>query len=232
MYFEAMPQTLYSLEDDRSNVKLVTNITTRIKINDEVKNLYGLYDEYDVKNGETPEFVAEKFYNNSKLHWIILHYNDIIDPRFDWVMDTNNLVKYVTDKYSNINGIHHYEDTNNAYTNGNVYLMSSAAFGNFSSGDVIINNTGSGTGFISTKVSSSNIIITVSTGGFNSGDQIKLNSNTQVNANITSTVTISGTPVTNYVYEDIVNEAKRKIKILKLVYVDPVVKDFKKNLEF
>ena len=135
-------------------------------------------------------------------------------------------------KYSNINGIHHYEDTNNAYTNGNVYLMSSAAFGNFSSGDVIINNTDSGTGFISTKVSSSNIIITVSTGGFNSGDQIKLNSNTQVTANIISTTTISGTPVTNYVYEDIVNEAKRKIKILKLVYVDPVVKDFKKNLEF
>ena len=232
MYFEAMPQTLYSLEDDRSNVKLVTNITTRVKINDQVKNQYGLFEEYDVKNGETPELVAEKFYNNSKLHWIILHYNDIIDPRFDWVMDTNNLVKYVTGKYSNINGIHHYEDANEAYTNGNVYLLSSAAFGNFTAGDVIINNTDPGIGYITTKTSNSNVIITVSSGGFSSGDQIKLNSNAQVNANITSSVTISGTPVTNYVYEDIVNEAKRRIKILKLVYVDPVVKEFKKNLEF
>ena len=232
MYFEAMPQTLYSLEDDRSNVKLVTNITTRVKINDQVKNQYGLFEEYDVKNGETPELVAEKFYNNSKLHWIILHYNDIIDPRFDWVMDTNNLVKYVTSKYSNINGIHHYEDANEAYTNGNVYLLSSAAFGNFTAGDVIINNTDPGIGYITTKTSNSNVIITVSSGGFSSGDQIKLNSNAQVNANITSSVTISGTPVTNYVYEDIVNEAKRRIKILKLVYVDPVVKEFKKNLEF
>ena len=232
MYFEAMPQTLYSLEDDRSNVKLVTNITTRVKINDQVKNQYGLFEEYDVKNGETPELVAEKFYNNSKLHWIILHYNDIIDPRFDWVMDTNNLVKYVTGKYSNINGIHHYEDANEAYTNGNVYLLSSAAFGNFTAGDVIINNTDPGIGYITTKTSNSNVIITVSSGGFGSGDQIKLNSNAQVTANITSTTTISGTPVTNYVYEDIVNEAKRRIKILKLVYVDPVVKEFKKNLEF
>ena len=232
MYFEAMPQTLYSLEDDRSNVKLVTNITTRVKIDDQVKNQYGLFEEYDVKNGETPELVAEKFYNNSKLHWIILHYNDIIDPRFDWVMDTNNLVKYVTGKYSNINGIHHYEDANEAYTNGNVYLLSSAAFGNFTAGDVIINNTDPGIGYITTKTSNSNVIITVSSGGFSSGDQIKLNSNAQVNANITSSVTISGTPVINYVYEDTVNEAKRRIKILKLVYVDPVVKDFKKNLEF
>ena len=54
MYFEAMPLTLYSLEDDRSNVKLVTNITNRFKISDEVKNLYGLYDEYDVKKCEPP----------------------------------------------------------------------------------------------------------------------------------------------------------------------------------
>jgi len=232
MYFEAMPQTLYSLEDDRSNVKLVTNITTRVKIDDQVKNQYGLYEEYDVKNGETPEIVAEKFYNNSQLHWIILHYNDIIDPRFDWVMDTNNLVKYVTGKYSNINGIHHYEDANEVYTNGNVYLLSSTAFGSFAAGDIIINNTGSGIGHITTKTSNSNVIITVSSGGFSSGDQIKLNSNAQVNANITATVIISGTPVTNYVYEDTVNEAKRRIKILKLVYVDAVIKDFKQKIEF
>ena len=229
MYFEAMPQTLYSLEDDRSNVKLVTNITTRVKIDDQVKNQYGLFEEYDVKNGETPELVAEKFYNNSKLHWVILHF---IDPRFDWVMDTNNLVKYVTDKYSNISGIHHYEDTNEAYTNGNVYLLSNTAFGNFAVGDIIINNTDSGIGHITTKTSNSNVIITVSTGGFNPNDQIKLNSNAQVTANITSTVTISGTPVTNYAYEDTVNETKRRIKILKLVYVDAVIKDFKQKLEF
>ena len=231
MYFEAMPQTLYSLEDDRSNVKLVTNITTRVKIDDRVKNQLGLYDEYDVKDGETPELVAEKFYNNSKLHWIILHYNEITDPRFDWVMETNNLVKYVADKYSNINGIHHYEDANEVYTNGNVYLLSSAAFGNFAAGDIIINNSDSGIGYITTKTSNSNVIVTVSSGGFNSGDQIKLNSNTQVNANITSAVTISGTPVTNYTYEDITNEAKRRIKVLKSAYVDAVVRDYKKNLE-
>ena len=232
MYFEAMPLTLYSLEDDRSNVKLVTNITTRIKIDDQVKNQYGLYDEYDVRDGETPELVAEKFYNNSQLHWIILHYNDIIDPRFDWVLETNNLVKYVTDKYSNINGIHHYVDANEAYTNGNVYLLSSAAFGKFAAGDIIINNTDPGIGYITTKTSNSNVIVTVSSGGFGSGDQIKLNSNAQVNANITATVTISGTPVTNYIYEDTVNEAKRRIKVLKLAYVDPIVKDFKQKLEF
>ena len=231
MYFEAMPLTLYSVEDDRSNVKLVTNITTRVKISTQIKNQFGLYDEYDVKDGETPELVAEKFYNNSKLHWIILHYNDIIDPRFDWVMETNNLVKYVTDKYSNINGIHHYEDANEVYTNGNVYLLSSAAFGSFTVGDIIINSTDPGIGYITTKTSNSNVVVTVSSGGFGSGDQIKLNSNAQVNANITATVTISGTPVTNYTYEDTANEAKRRIKVLKSAYVDAVVRDYKKNLD-
>ena len=60
--------------------------------------------------------------------------------------------------------------------------------------------------------------------------RIKNTSNTSSSANITSTVVLSGTPVTNYTYEDTVNESKRRIKILKASYVDAIVSDFKKKL--
>jgi len=230
MYFAAFPYTYYSL-DDRASAQVVTNITARIKINDYVKNNLGLFDTYDVKDGETPELVADKFYSNPMLHWLVLHYNNIIDPRFDWVMSTDNLSNYVQGKYNNVNAIHHYEDENEAYTNGNVYLVSNVSFGSFVAGAAVINNTNTGIGYITSKISSSNVVITVTSGGFITGDQIKLNSNTSIKANITATSTISGTPVTNYAYEDATNESKRKIKMLKSQYVDAVVKDFKKNLE-
>ena len=229
MYFKSFPFTFYTL-DNTTTVQVVTNITNRTNITDKVKQNLSLFDEYDIKDGETPELLADKFYNNPELHWLILHYNDIIDPRFDWPLDTNNLSRYTAGKYANVTGIHHYEDANGNYSNGNVYLISSNAFSNFNVSDAVSNNTNTGTGYITLKNSSSNVLVTVTTGGFISGDQIKKSSNSLVNANITSTVTISGTPVTNYTYEDTVNESKRRIKILKASYVDAVVTDFKKKL--
>ena len=229
MYFKSFPYTLYSL-DDISTVQVVTNITNRVSLSDEVKTNLSLYDEYDIRDGDTPELVADRFYSNPELHWLILHYNEIIDPRFDWPLDTNNLNRQVASKYANVNGIHHYEDANGNYVNGNVYLLSSADFTEFNIDDVITNITNTGTGYITQKNSSSNVRVTVTTGGFISGDRIRNIANTSSSANITSTVVLSGTPVTNYTYEDEVNESKRKIKILKNAYVDAIVNDFKKKL--
>jgi len=229
MYFKSFPFTFYSL-DNTTTVQVVTNITNRTTLSDEVKLNLSLYDEYDVKDGETPELVADKFYNNSDLHWLVLHYNDIIDPRFDWPLDTNNLNRYVASKYANVNGIHHYEDANLNYINGNVILTSNNSFGNFALNDPITNNTNTGAGVITSKISNSNVFITVTNGGFISGDRIVLASNTSVRANISSTTTLTGTPVTNLIYEDEINESKRRIKILKSSYVDSVVNDFKKKL--
>lgn len=231
MYFKTFPYTYYTLYDDLSNVKLVTNITTRIKINDDVKNNLSVYDEYDIRDEDTPEILADKFYNNPELHWVILLYNDIIDPRFGWPLSSNNLKKYAQGKYSNINGIHHYEDLDEKIVNGNVFINSSSEFANLENSNVIINLNGLGIGAITSKISNSNVLVTVTAGGFASGDLIALVSNTQVNANITATTTISGIPVTNFLYEDRENEKKRRIKILKAPYVDQVIRDFKRKLE-
>lgn len=229
MYFKSFPYTYYSL-DNATTVQVVTNLTTRVTLSDEVKNNLGLFDEYDIIDGETPELVADKFYSNPQLHWLVLHYNDIIDPRFDWPMSTNDLNNYTAGKYVSVNGIHHYEDANERYTNGNVLLLSSNAFGNFNLNDAITNNTNIGTGYITVKHSNSNVCVTVTTGGFIAGDEIKLATNSSITGNVTSTVLLSGTPVTNLDYEDTVNESKRRIKILKTAYVDAVVNDFKKKL--
>ena len=227
MYFQNFPYTYYSLDNTRT-VQVVTDITNRAVISDEVKINLGLYDEYDIKDGETPELVADRFYNNPELHWIVLQYNDIIDPRFDWPLDTNNLTRYVTGKYYSLNGIHHYEDANLAITNGNVIINANVNYLNV--GNVVVNLSGTGTGYVTSKINSSNIFVRVTSGGFITGDVIANVANTVNNSTITATRTISGTPVTNYVYEDGVNESKRRIKILKTSYVDAVVRDFKKKL--
>lgn len=227
MYFQNFPYTYYSL-DNTGTVQLVTDITNRVVISDEVKTNLSLYDQYDIKDGETPELVADRFYNNPELHWIILQYNEIIDPRFDWPLSTNNLSRYISGKYDNPNGIHHYEDANLSITNGIVIINANVSYLNV--GDAITNLSGPGTGYITSKINSSNVFVTVTTGGFVTGDIITDVHNTTNNSTITATNTVAGTPVTNYEYEDRVNESKRRIKILKTSYVDAVVRDFKKKL--
>jgi len=229
MYFKTFPYTYYSL-DDVATTQIVTNISLRVRLSDELKNNFALFDKYDIKDGETPEILADKFYSNPQLHWIILHTNDILDPRFDWPLTTNNLVLFTQGKYNNVNAPHHYVDANSVITNANVYLNSSSQFTNFNNNDVIVNVTNNGTGVITKLQSYSNIIVTVTDGGFITGDKITLSSNANANANITSTSIISGTPVTNLQYEDTINDTKRKINILKNRYIDSVISDFKIKL--
>ena len=229
MYFQNFPYTYYSL-DDIATTQIVTNISLRVRLSDELKNNFSLFDKYDIKDGETPEILADKFYSNPQLHWIILHTNDILDPRFDWPLTTNNLVLFAQGKYNNVNAPHHYVDANSIITNANVFLNSSSQFTNFNNNDVIVNVTNNGTGVITKLQSYSNIIVTVTDGGFITGDKITLTSNANANANITSTSIISGTPVTNLQYENTLNDAKRKINILKNQYIDSVINDFKIKL--
>lgn len=231
MYFQNFPLAYYSLYDDLSNVNIVTNITARVKLSDEVKNNLSLFDEYDIKDGDTPEIVADRFYNNPQLHWIVLHANEILDARFDWPQTTDNLKKYCEGKYTNINAVHHYEDTSGNQVNGNVFVQSNSNFANIFAGNVIVNLTNNGTAVVTQKVSSSNIRLLVSDGGFVTGDVIADVNNTSSNTSVTSTSVVSGIPVTNFNYEDTVNESKRRIRILKARYVDSIVRDFKKQLE-
>jgi len=50
-------------------------------------------------------------YGDSELHWIILIVNDITDRYHQWPMNFSQFNEYLNDKYSNPDGIHHYETT-------------------------------------------------------------------------------------------------------------------------
>lgn len=228
MYFQKFPKTFYTL-DNAATVQVVTNILQRVVLTQELQNNFSVYDEYDVTDSDTPENLAYQLYGDSELHWLILHFNNIIDPRFDWPLSVNNLNEFVKSKYNNINGIHHYEDINQKEINANI-IINTSSFNSFNTADAIINLTHDGVAFVTSKPSSTSLIVTTTKGGFRSGDQISLGSNTQTTANIISTSTISGIPVTNYVYEDRLNETKRRIRILKPQFIESVVREFESKM--
>jgi len=106
-YFEKFPLYQYDLEDTQ-NQTLITDILRRVNLKSNVAANTLVFDEYDVLDGEQPDIVARKYYGDSELHWIIVTVNNITS-RYDWPLDQVALSEFVNDKYSNPNGIHHYE---------------------------------------------------------------------------------------------------------------------------
>jgi hypothetical protein len=111
-YFYEFPKLLYT-RDGVTN--LVTNLLTRIATVKGEIDTSALYYEYVIKDGDTPEIIASKYYGDAELHWVVLIFNDIIDPFYDWPMEYRQFIKFLTDKYGSPataqTTIHHYEKT-------------------------------------------------------------------------------------------------------------------------
>ena len=108
MYFSSFPIIPYDSKGDLQ-FKDVTNLLRRVGMRTKLKTNTFLYDTYDVKEGETPEMIAHKLYGDPELHWIVLLVNEITDRYHQWPMSGMQFLDYINDKYSNPDGIHHYE---------------------------------------------------------------------------------------------------------------------------
>lgn len=105
-YFDSFPITDYSF--DSKNYFLITDFTSRVKVNKFLTSTSFVYDSYDLLDGERPEDVAYKFYNTTQLHWVLLLVNDIIDPYDDWCLSSDSVTAIAKKKYSNIFATHHW----------------------------------------------------------------------------------------------------------------------------
>ena len=108
MYFANFPIIPYDSVGN-GDFKLVTNLLKRVGVRSKVKTNVMIFDTYDVKEGETPEIIADKLYDDSELHWVVLLMNNVTDRYHQWPMNNNQFLSYMEDKYTNQDATHHYE---------------------------------------------------------------------------------------------------------------------------
>ena len=108
MYFENFPLIPYDSVGN-GNFKVVTNLLKRVAVRTKVRTNTALYDTHDVREGESPEILADKLYGDAELHWVILLVNNITDRYHQWPQNQNQFLAYINDKYSNVDATHHYE---------------------------------------------------------------------------------------------------------------------------
>jgi hypothetical protein len=183
------------------------NFEESFKINQKVSY------EYEIKDSDTPEIIASKFYGDSERHWIVLLFNNIIDPQFDWPLNDRILVNYIDEKYT-ANG-----SANTPAQTGLAWAMST---NNVQAYYKIVTRTSfDGTQTIEKLEVDSNtyVNVTATTNTFN------------LNDGTTITQVVSKETESYYQYEVDLNEAKRDIKLLKPEFVSAVEKEFKKVIK-
>jgi len=84
MYFKHFPTIYYQFQiGDQLILKPITDIVTNVRFRKEILENITLFDDYDIKDGETPEIIAEKVYGSPFYHWMIMLANE----RYDYVRD-------------------------------------------------------------------------------------------------------------------------------------------------
>jgi len=203
-YFNFFPKVLYTTDSNTGDV--VNNITSRFNFEENFKNNTAVCYEYDIQDSDTPEIIASKIYKDPEKHWIVLLFNGILDPQFDWPMDYRTLISFIDEKYS---------ASANANQSGSSWAQShTKAYYKIETRTTISTNT-----------------ITVK--------EIEVDANTYANVTSSSsnvtladgyiiTIAVSKDTQSYYDYEMELNEAKRKIKLLKPELVNSVNEEFRR----
>tara|TARA_Y100001937_G_scaffold32737_1_gene46699 strand:- start:18 stop:557 length:540 start_codon:yes stop_codon:yes gene_type:complete len=110
-YFNEFPVIDYNLTGVNGNSKKVTDIFRRVKVRSKIANNISLFDKINVPEGDNPEDIAYKAYGDADFFWVVCLMNNIVNKHYDWPMGEIEFQNFVADKYSNPDGIHHYEIT-------------------------------------------------------------------------------------------------------------------------
>ena len=113
-FFRELPNIDYqSVLSDRNSsydyIK-VKNLFRRIKIRDDIKQYFTIFDRITIKEGFRPDQVAEQAYDNADLDWVVLITAGIINVNNEWPLTSRELYEFALNKYgADLNATKHYE---------------------------------------------------------------------------------------------------------------------------
>ena len=222
----------------------VTNIFFRLAVLKSVLNNTSSYYVYEIDGNDTPEIVAEKVYGDSGAGWMVIYANQIVDPQFDWVLSDDAFNKYLTNRYGSVANaqttIHHYEKvvetTVNGATSTAIYQIDRSRLtqNTLTVPDSTFNDYIDDFSVDTTLYTVDSTELTVDLTGYTEDNiigslnvQINKTFNTyELNDQTIQEVTYARA-ISNYDYEAEINDSRRQIKVIKNIYYDRIMQEFR-----
>ena len=127
-YFRELPnlqyQSPYSNRISSESYITAKNIFRRMKIRDDLKNVFSVFNKYEINDGDRPDNVAKELYGKSNFDWVVLLTANIVNVRDEWPLSSKELYDFTISKYglTKINEVRHYETTEVKNNRGIVIL--------------------------------------------------------------------------------------------------------------
>ena len=127
-YFRELPNLLYQspYSNRISSESYITakNIFRRMKIRDDLKNVFSVFNKYEINDGDRPDNVAKELYGKSSFDWVVLLTANIVNVRDEWPLSSKELYDFTVSKYglTKINEVRHHETTEVKNNRGIVIL--------------------------------------------------------------------------------------------------------------
>jgi len=217
-YFNYFPLTYYS-GSNTTSLNIVTNIIARFGFEKSLKQNSSAFYEYLIKETDTPEIIASKIYGSPERHWIVLAFNDIMDPQYDWPLQYDTLIKYIDQKYSKSN----YADTANTGNSGLSWAMNDT----HTKAYYKIITRKANTSVSGVSIDAKTIVEKIEIDGNTYANVIVSTNNTTLNSGTKIVETTTKEKISYYDYEVQLNEDKRTIRLLKPEFVKDVIEEFK-----
>ena len=198
-YFQQIPDFEYvsRLPDAKiSDYIKVKNLFKRGELRSDISQDLATFEKYQIMGDDRPDNVANKFYQDSDLDWLVLICNNIINVQTEWPLMQRDFERFLLDKYEThaaLEDVHHYETQEIKNSKGVVMLEKGL------------------------EVESD---MTFSYYDWWLDEQ----------QNITNSNTV--TAVTNYQYEEKIEDAKRNIYLLKTRYISLVIDDMEQLMTY
>jgi hypothetical protein len=128
MYFSLVPNIEYdekpiSYPFSTSDFVTAKNFFRRYKVNDDVFSYAVLFNKYTIKDGDTPDTLANAIYGSPFYDWVLLLTNNMINVQYDWPLSNSVLSDVMENEYNDPYGtIHHYETFEIANSAGQIVL--------------------------------------------------------------------------------------------------------------
>ena len=198
-YFKQVPDFEYvsRLPDAKiSDYIAVKNLFKKGELRPDIFQDLSTFQKYQIKGDDRPDNVAEDFYQDSSLDWLVLTCNNIINVQTEWPMSQRDFDRFLLDKYgtyANLESTHHHETLEVKNSKGVVMLEKG--------------------------------LEVESDFSFSYYDLWLKEQKTIATANLV-------TEVTNYQYEEKIEDAKRNIFLLKVRYLNLVTDDLEEIMTY
>ena len=197
-YFSYIPDLDYvsRLPDSKIGDYIrVKNLFRKGKLREDIFQNLSFFEKYKIIGNDRPDNVAFEVYGDSKLDWVVLLSNNILNIQTEWPLPQTDFDRFVLDKYGDYNtlynGVHHYETEELENSQGVVIVPKGL------------------------QVDSS---YSISFYDYLTGEQV--------------TTGNLATPITNYEYEEKVENDKRNIFLLKSTYLGVIINDMPEIMEY